>query len=55
MHYLGMTAKQLELLALGCVAIATLATGVSMVQAMRNSKHAIAQADALEHAPVRGR
>jgi len=33
-----MTAMQLELLALGCVAFTTLATGVSMVLAMRRSR-----------------
>jgi hypothetical protein len=33
-----MTALQLEVLALGCVAIATLATGVSMVLAMRRAR-----------------
>jgi hypothetical protein len=30
-----MTVMQLEVMALGCVAVATLATGVSMVLAMR--------------------
>lgn len=33
-----MTAMQLEIVALGCVAIATLAAGVSMVVAMRKAR-----------------
>jgi hypothetical protein len=33
-----MTVLQLEVLALACVAIATLATGVSMVLAMRRAR-----------------
>jgi hypothetical protein len=33
-----MTVLQLELLAIGCVAVTTLATGMSMVMAMRRAK-----------------